>query len=37
MKKIRDSILEKKWPRNDWDVKDDPYETPKLAYNREMD
>jgi hypothetical protein len=35
-KKINDSILEKRWPRNDTDVKDDPYETPTLVYNREM-
>jgi hypothetical protein len=27
----------KKLPRNDWNAKDDPYETLKLACNREMD
>ncbi len=36
-RKINDSILEKRWPRNDTDVEDDPYETPTLVYNREMD
>jgi len=35
--KIKDLVLEKKWIRNDIDVKDDPYKTPTLAYNREMD
>jgi hypothetical protein len=35
--KIKDLVLEKKWLRNDIDVKDDPYKTPTLAYNREMD
>jgi hypothetical protein len=36
-KKISDSILEKKWPKNKSNVKDDPYETPTLAYNKGMD
>jgi FtsZ-interacting cell division protein ZipA len=36
-KKRSNSILEKKWPRNNTNVKDDPYETLALAYNREMD
>jgi hypothetical protein len=27
----------KRWPKNDTNVEDDPYETPTLAYNREMD
>ncbi len=31
------SPRKKKWLRNDIDVKDDPYKTPTLAYNREMD
>ncbi len=35
--KIKDLVLEKKRLRNDIDVKDDPYKTPTLAYNREMD
>ncbi len=35
--KIKDLVLEKKWIRNDIDVKDDAYKTPTLAYNREMD
>jgi hypothetical protein len=34
--KISDSILEKKWPRNALDAKDNPYEAPTLAYNKEM-
>ncbi len=36
-KKINDLVLEKKWPRNNTNAKDDPYETPTLAYNREVD
>ncbi len=35
--KISNWVLEKRWPRNDIDVKDDPYKTSTLAYNREMD
>jgi hypothetical protein len=34
--KINNSILEKRWPRNDTNVENDPYETPTLAYNMEM-
>jgi hypothetical protein len=30
-KKVSKSILEKKWPKNDLNVKDDPYETIVLA------
>jgi hypothetical protein len=37
LNKINDSILKKKWPRNELDVMDNPYETLALAYNREMD
>ncbi len=37
LKKINNSILEKKQPRNESNEKDDPYETPTLAYNMEMD
>jgi hypothetical protein len=36
-KKVNKSILEKKWPKNDLNVKGDPYETIVFAYNREMD
>jgi len=36
-KKIGDSILKKKWPRNNLDIKDDPYETLIFTYNKEMD
>jgi len=36
-RKINDLVLEKRWLRNNTDVEDDPYETPTLAYNREMD
>jgi hypothetical protein len=36
-KKISNSILEKKWPRSNSNVKDDPYEALVLAYSREMD
>jgi hypothetical protein len=35
-KKASKSILEKKWPRNDSNAKDDPYEATILTYNREM-
>jgi hypothetical protein len=35
-KKINDSVLKKKWPKNDLNVEDDPYETLILAYNKEM-
>jgi hypothetical protein len=34
--KVSKSILEKKWPRNDSNVKDDPYEATIFAYNKEM-
>jgi hypothetical protein len=34
-KKINNSILEKKWPINESDAKDNPYAT--FAYNKEMD
>jgi hypothetical protein len=36
-KKISDSILKKKWPRNKSDAKDNPYETLTFAYIMEMD
>ncbi len=36
-RKINDSVLEKRWPRNDTNAKDDPYKTLALVYNREMD
>jgi hypothetical protein len=36
-KKISNSILEKIWPKNDTNVKDEPYEAPIFAYSREMD
>jgi hypothetical protein len=35
--KINNSILEKNWPRNYGNAKDDPYETPIFAYDIEMD
>jgi hypothetical protein len=36
-KKINDSIFKKKWPKNESNAKDDPYETLAFAYNKEMD
>jgi hypothetical protein len=36
-KKINDSILERKLPKNNSNIKDDPYETLVLVYNMEMD
>jgi hypothetical protein len=36
-RKINNSILKKRWPKNNTDAKDDPYQTPTLSYNREMD
>jgi len=30
-------ILEKKWPKDNSNVKDDPYEAPIFAYKKEMD
>ncbi len=36
-RKVNDSILKKRWPRNDTDVEDDSYQTPSLSYNKEMD
>jgi hypothetical protein len=36
-KKVNNLVLEKRWPRNNTDVEDDPYETPTFAYNKEMD
>jgi len=36
-KKIDDSILKRKWLRNNLHVEDDPYETLIFAYNKEMD
>jgi hypothetical protein len=36
-KKISDLVLEKRWPRDDTNAKDDPYETPTLAYNSVVD
>ncbi len=36
-KKINNSILEKKWPRNESYVEDNPYEAPTFTYNNEMD
>jgi hypothetical protein len=35
--KPNNSILEKKWPRNDSNVEDDPYEALVFVYNRVMD
>jgi len=35
--KINDLVLKKRWPRNNTDAEDDPYETPTFAYDREMD
>ncbi len=35
--KKKDSILEKNWPRNDVDAKDDPYKTLVFTYNKEME
>jgi hypothetical protein len=37
MRPKKNSILEKNWPRNDTNIKDDPYEAPIFAYSREMD
>jgi hypothetical protein len=36
-KRMNKSILLRKWPRNSSDVVNDAYETPILAYNRELD
>ncbi len=36
-KKINDSILKKRWPKNHTDAKDDSYQTPEISYNMEMD
>jgi hypothetical protein len=36
-KKVNDSPLEKRWPRNNTEAKDDSYQTFALSYNREMD
>jgi hypothetical protein len=36
-RRINKSILLQKWPRNISNVEDDEYETPILAYNRELD
>jgi len=36
-KKINESILLRKWPRNASNVKDNAYETHKFAYNKELD
>jgi len=33
----KNSILEKKWPKNNSNVEEYPYEAPVLLYNREMD
>jgi hypothetical protein len=35
--KINDLVLKKRWPRNNIDAEDDPYETPTFVYDREMD
>jgi len=35
--KVSKSIFKKKWPRNDSNVKDNPYEATIFAYNKEMD
>ncbi len=37
LKKISDSILEKKWSRNNLIAEDDPYEALVFVYNKEMD
>jgi hypothetical protein len=36
-KKISDSIFKRKWPRNESNIEDYPYETLAFAYNKEMD
>jgi hypothetical protein len=36
-KKISNSILENKWPRNELELGDNPYEAPTLAYSKEID
>ncbi len=36
-KKISDSIFKKKWPKNESNIEDYPYETLAFAYNKEMD
>ncbi len=35
--KINGLVLKKRWPKNNTDAKDDPYETPTFAYDSEMD
>jgi hypothetical protein len=36
-KKIIDSILKKKWPKNNLYVEDDPYKALVFTYSKEMD
>jgi hypothetical protein len=36
-KKINDSILEEKWPKNNLNVRDYPYDTLVFTYSRKMD
>jgi hypothetical protein len=36
-KKINESILQQKWPRNNFDIEKNPYNSHLLAYSREMD
>jgi hypothetical protein len=36
-KKINNSILEKKWSKNESNAKDNPCEAPALTYSKEMD
>jgi hypothetical protein len=36
-KKISESILQQKWPRNNFDIEKYPYNSHLLAYNKEMD
>jgi hypothetical protein len=36
-RKINNSILEKRWPRNNTNAKDDPDQTLAFSYNMEMD
>lgn len=35
--RINESLLVKKWPRNVFNVEDNAYETPTLAYNKDVD
>jgi hypothetical protein len=37
LKKISESILQQKWPRNNFDAKENAYKLFAFAYKKEMD